>query len=205
MKISKKQKLFIFIPLIIGGGLLTYMLILGVPPTFNQPLLEFPILEENNIFSISAYGIENWSGPGTYHNGIDLVINTSVTIVSPVKGTVIAITEHQNEHSVIQNILFDIQIQINWGWTVKLVLEPNFPGEDVYNNTLQRESISVSLFQRLEVGSQIATLLYSGYYSHLHYMLGSFPGEVCPFTYSSDQAKSIFNAITLRTNQSICV
>jgi len=205
MKISKKQKLFVFIPLIIGGGLLTYALILGVPPTFNQPSLEFPILEENNIFSISAYGIENWSGPGTYHNGIDLVINMSVTIVSPVKGTVIAINERQNEHSVIQNILFDIQIQINWGWNVKLVLEPNFPGDDVYNNTLQRESINVLLFQRLEVGTQIAILQYSGYYSHLHYMLGSVSGDVCPFIYSSDQAKNIFNAIALRSNQSICV
>jgi len=205
MKISKKQKLLLLIPLIIGGGVLVYALILGVPPTFSQPVLEFPILEEDNIFSVSAYGIEDWSGPGTYHNGIDLVINTSVIIVSPVKGTVVAITERQNEHSVIQNILFDIQIQINWGWNIKLVLEPNFHGDDVYNNTLQRESIRVSLFQRLEVGTQIATLQFSGYYSHLHYMLESILGDTCPYVYSSDQAKSIFNLIALRTNQSICV
>jgi murein DD-endopeptidase MepM/ murein hydrolase activator NlpD len=205
MKLSKKQKIGVFIPLFIGGGLLIYALILGVPPTFNPPSLEFPILEDNNIFSISAYGIENWSGPGTHHNGIDLVINTSVTIVSPVEGTVIAINERQNMQSEIQNILFEIKININGGWNVNLVLEPNFPGVDVDNNTLQRESIQVSLFQRLDVGTQIATLLNSGYYSHLHYMLEGFSGDVCPYTYSSDQAKSIFNALALRTNQSICM
>jgi len=205
MKFSKKQKIIGLILVIIGGGTLTYALILGVPPTFSQPLLDFPILEEDNIFSMSAYGIEDWSGPGTHHNGVDLVINTSVTIISPVKGTVVAITEHQNENSVIKNILFDIQIQINWGWNVKLVLEPNFPGDDIYNNTLQRESIGVSLFQRIEVGTRIATLLFSGYYSHLHYMVERFFGDVCPYIYSIDQAKGIFDAIALRSNQSICV
>lgn len=205
MKLSKKQKILIIIPLIIGGGILIYALILGVPPTFNPPSLEFPILEHHNINSIRAYGIENWSGPGTHHNGIDLVVNTSVTIISPVKGTIIGIEERKNEHSIIQNILFDVKIQINWGWKVKLVLEPNFPGDDVYNNTLQTNSINVSLFQRIEVGTPIATLVYSGYYSHLHYMLLSFSEDVCPYNYSSNQAKSIFDAIALRTNQSICV
>jgi len=205
MSISRKKSLLILIPLIIGGGFLTFALILGVPPTFEEPSLEFPILEHDNIISISSYGIPNWSGPGTHHNGIDLVINTSVTIISPAKGTVVEITERKNEHSVIQNILFDIRIQINWGWSVKLVLEPNFFGNDTINNTLQRNLIKVSFLQRVDIGTEIATLLYSGYYSHLHYMVEHFSTDVCPYTYSSNDAKSIFDSIASRVNKSICV
>jgi len=204
--LSRKKKLLILLPLLLTGtGILAFGLIIGVPPTFDSPSLEFPIVEENNIIDLRGYGIENWSGPGTYHNGIDLVINTSVSVVSPVQGTITVIEERKNEHSIIQNILFDVVIQINWGWKVKLVLEPNFPGDDTYNNTLQREAISIGLLQRVNVGTPIATLLYSGYYSHLHYMLEGPSGDVCAYTYSSLQAQNTFYEISLRTNQSICV
>ncbi|TFG02094.1 MAG: hypothetical protein EU542_05705 [Promethearchaeota archaeon] len=204
--LSRKKKVLIVFPLILAGiGILTFGLIIGVPPTFNPPSLEFPITEVENIYDMRGYGIENWSGPGTYHNGIDLVINTSVSLVSPVQGTVTVIEERRNEHSIIQNILFDVVIQINWGWKVKLVLEPNFPGDDTYNNTLQREAISVEVLQRVSIGTPIASLLYSGYYSHLHYMLEGPSGDACAYFYSSEQAQNTFYEIAMKTNQSICV
>jgi murein DD-endopeptidase MepM/ murein hydrolase activator NlpD len=202
---SKRVKiiLIVFSVVILIG--LSGILILGIPLNTNEPELEFPIKEQEYIEGLSSWGIDGWSGEGTHHNGIDLVINHSATIISPVKGVIIGIEETQNSHSTIQNILFSIVIMVNFKWTVKLVIEPNFPGSDTANNALQREAIKVSLRQKVEVGDQIALLLYSGYYSHLHYMVSQGGEDVCPYLYSSAAAKAIFDHISMIDGDPPCV
>nr|MDO8100629.1 hypothetical protein [Candidatus Njordarchaeota archaeon] len=196
----RKYKIAAIILVLIASSILAYGLILGVPPTFDAPILEFPVLEWNGITHLAAYRTPNWGGPAVYHNGIDLVVSQNVTIVSPVKGTVSGISESINPYA--GNTLFDITIKMNWGWEVHLVLEPGF--KDNTNNTLQHNSMHVTLFQRVNVGDPIATLLYSENYPHLHYMLVQFFSDVCPFTYSSSTAKTIFQTIATNTNSTIC-
>jgi hypothetical protein len=49
--LSRKKKVLIVLPLILAGiGILTFGLIIGVPPAFNPPSLEFPITEVENIY-----------------------------------------------------------------------------------------------------------------------------------------------------------
>jgi hypothetical protein len=195
---TKKKKLLVFIPLLLLSLFITAIVIIGVSPIPYDPSLEFPIEESEKIDHIRPYGVPDWSGPGTHHNGIDLVINDTVKIISPVKGTIMGITEHKNPHSENSNILFSISILINWGWTVELCIEPNFDGDDTYNNTLQRNAIKVSILQRVNVGDPIADLLYANDGSHLHYGLrGTFIGDFCAYKYSSTYARTIFDTIPM--------
>lgn len=206
MNTSKIKKIFLLILIILSASFLSYALILGVPPTFEDPVLEFPIKEEEYIDDLRAHGIKDWGDPGEHHNGIDLCINKTVTIISPVKGTVTKITENKNPHSKNNNILFEITIKINWGWEVGLCLEPHYDGDDDEKNEKQREAITVTLFQRVDVGDKIAKLLYKDDTSHLHYELHKiFKGDVCAYKYSSDDAKDIFDDISEETDEPICV
>ncbi len=205
MKKSVKISLIIFL-ILLTGGLGFYSLYLGLPLNTRAPELEFPIREVDNITGLSSFGIPDWSGPGTIHNGIDLEINDSVTLISPVKGTVISISEQENVHSDINNVLFSVKIMVNLGWIVDFVIEPMFPGSDVENNTLQREAISVSLFQKVDVGDEIGTLLYNeGEYSHLHYMINNGFDVVCPYDYSSPEAQELFDLLAERGGEPPCV
>ncbi|HME51918.1 MAG TPA: hypothetical protein VKM55_06855 [Candidatus Lokiarchaeia archaeon] len=190
--------------IIAAAAFATVVIILGVPIVSPTPVLEFPIKETNQVYGLRAYGIANWSGPGTHHNGIDLLINASVSVISPVKGTVESITENQNQFSTIHNILFEITILINWGWSAHLVLEPNYPGNDSTQNSLQHAAIHVSVLQRVDVGQDIAMLLHENSGSHLHFMLDAPSGDVCPYTYCSASAQSILNAIPIVAGTSIC-
>ncbi len=208
MPLSKRMRRVLIALAIVGVGLTAFAVILGVPPTFGDPVLEFPIQEVNSVDYLRAYGIADWSGPGTHHNGVDLAINQSVTILSPVQGTVIAITSQQNPNNPIHNILYQIHIVINWAWSVSLVLEPMFNGADTTNNSLQQAAIKVTALQRLQVGQEVATLLYAGtgVYSHLHYMVtANFRGDTCPYTYSSATAKTDFDIIAARSLDLPCV
>jgi len=198
MKWNKKKKILVLIPTIFISLFIGAILVLGVPPIISNPNLEFPIEELSKIDHLRPYGVSNWSGPGTHHDGIDLVINDTVNIISPVKGTIIGITEDKNTHSEISNVLFGVKILINWGWCVELCLEPNFDGDDSYNNTLQRNSIKVSILQRVNIGDHIAELLFANDGSHLHYAIRKvMGGDFCAYRYSSSLAKFIFDNIPM--------
>ncbi len=193
---------------IIGVGLTAFALVLGVPLSFGDPVLEFPIQEVNGVKYLRSYGIADWSGPGTHHNGVDLAINQSVMILAPIQGTVLGITSNQNPNNPIHNILYSIDIVVSWGWQVSLVLEPMFNGNDSTNNSLQQAEINVTILQRVQVGQKVATLLYAGegVYSHLHYIVSStFGGDTCPYTYSSATAKIAFDIIAARSSDPPCV
>ena len=73
---------------------------------------------------LSAYHTPDWGEPGVFHNGIDLVISDNVTIISQISGVISRVSEHVNPYA--GNVLFEIGIAANWGWEVKLVLEPGF-------------------------------------------------------------------------------
>lgn len=90
------------------------------------------------------------------------MVSANVTIVSPVLGTVINLSEHVNPYA--RNVLFEITIAANWGWEVKLVLEPKF--QDDVNNSLQSDTIDAVYGQRVEPGDELATLLHSIQYPH---------------------------------------
>lgn len=204
--VSRKAKIgLVSTTIIIAAALVTTVLVLGVPPTFDAPSLEFPIVETDRIDHLRPYGIPDWSGPGTHHNGIDLVINDSVTIVAPVNGRIMEISEHKNPHSVNNNVLFNILIKVNYGWDVKLVLEPNYDGDDEASNTLQRNAIAVSVMQDVKVGDTIAELIYANDGSHLHFMLDNLGTDKCAYAYSTSDSRSIFDNITINTGDQICI
>jgi hypothetical protein len=211
MPVSKRTSRAVVGFAVLGIAVASFAIILGVPPTVGEPALEFPIREVNGVKYLRSYGIANWSGPGTHHNGIDLAINQSVTIIAPVKGTIISITSKQNPNNPLHNILYSIDILVNWGWRVSLVLEPMFNGNDTANNALQQSAIKATFLQRVEVGQEVASLLYAGtgVYSHLHYMLsgslGGDGGDACPYTYSSATARASFDVIAARSTDLPCV
>ncbi len=208
MPLSKRMRRVLIACAVIGVGLTAFALVLGVPPAFGDPVLEYPIQEVNGVKYLRSYGIANWSGPGTHHNGIDLAINQSVTILAPIQGTVLGVTSNQNPNNPINNILYSIDILVNWGWRVSLVLEPMFNGNDSTNNSLQQAAIKVTALQRVQVGQEVATLLYAGegVYSHLHYMVSTtFGGDACVYNYSSATAKIAFDIIAARSSDPPCV
>ena len=127
------------------------------------------------------------------------MIASNVTIIAPVDGVVTGVGEHVNPYA--GNVLFEIGIAVNWAWTVKLVLEPGFL--DSVNNSLQSDLIDVSYGQQVHAGDELATLLHSENYPHLHYMLLSYGQDVCAYNYSSSSAQTIFEEIATDSNSTI--
>ena len=196
---NKKRKALLALPLIVILVVVGYTLVMGIAPGFDAPVLEFPISETGRVERLSAFHTPDWGEPGVFHNGIDLVISDNVDIVSPVTGTVVSVSEHVNPYA--GNVLFEIGIAVNWGWSVKLVLEPGFL--DATNNTLQSDLIDAEFGERVSAGDFLATLLFSGNYPHLHFMLVSFESDVCAYNYSSSAARSTFESIALSSNSTI--
>ncbi|MEX2681836.1 MAG: M23 family metallopeptidase [Candidatus Sigynarchaeota archaeon] len=202
-----KKKAIIFL-LLVGGGLLGYALAIGVPPTFDEPVMEFPIKQDQYIYEFEPYGVMGWDGPNTYHSGIDIKNNATVDVVAPVKGTVVAIFEMNNMYSTDNNINFNIIIQYNWHWMVILTLEPHFPGTDTVNNSLQRSSIYVTLLQRVNPGDVVAKLYWAhslNHYSHLHFTVTTRFQDACPRQLSSPAARLIYDRIAAQANCSTCL
>ena len=186
--------------ILVGIGVFVYFVFFSGAITYEDPKLEFPILESENIVSISAYRTPDWGEPGVFHNGMDLVISDNVTIVSPANGTVTRVSENVNPYA--GNVLFDVTIRINPDWAIHLVLEPGFL--DATNNSLQSDNIQVSVNDVLEIGDVVGTLLYSESYPHLHYMLMHQGSDVCAYNYSSQAAQDTFEEIALRSSSVIC-
>jgi len=197
--LNKKQKALLVAPLLVIVIVLGYSLTLGISIGFQEPALDFPISEEANVVRLSAYHTPDWGEPGVFHNGIDLVISDNVTIVSPVRGTIASYSENLNSYG--GNVLFDIAIAINWGWEVHLVLEPGF--RDETNNSLQSSYIDANVGQRVIPGDELATLLFSDNYPHLHFMLLNLGSDVCAFNYSTASAQNTFIDIAEDSNTTI--
>ncbi|MFW9862825.1 MAG: M23 family metallopeptidase [Candidatus Thorarchaeota archaeon] len=196
---NRKQKGLLALPVIVVVVVVGYTAVLGISFGFDPPALEFPISEPDRVERLSAYHTPDWGEPGVFHNGIDLVISDDVTIVSPVRGTVVGLSENINPYA--GNTLFDVAISVNWGWEVKLVLEPGFL--DSVNNSLQSSMINATTGQRVEPGDILGTLLSSDNYPHLHYMLFSFGSDVCAYNYSTTEAKSTFESIAASSGSTI--
>ncbi|MGQ4912521.1 MAG: hypothetical protein ACP6KW_10165 [Candidatus Thorarchaeota archaeon] len=198
-KMNRRKKAVLAIPLIVVMALLAHSTLLGISPGFESPALEFPILESGDVERLAAYHTPDWGEPGVFHNGIDLIISNNVTIVAPVQGTIVSVGEQINPYA--GNTLFEITVAINWGWQVKLVLEPGFL--DAANNSLQHDMIDAVSGQRVVPGDELATLLYSNNYAHLHYMLLRYGQDVCAYNYSTAAAKTIFDTIASTSNSTI--
>ena len=181
--------------LIVGSALIG----IAVMPDSPSPQLEFPIATPDSVERLAAYHTPDWGEPGVYHNGIDLIVSTNVSILSPVDGRVSFVTEDVNPYA--GNILFSIGIAIDMIWEVKLVLEPGF--KDSTNNSLQTDAILVSNNDVVSAGEKVATLLYSENYCHLHYMLLYRATDVSPYDFSSPTAQAIFEEIADRSNSTI--
>lgn len=187
------------LPVVVILGLIGSSVVQGVHPGFNAPLLEFPISEPHKIERLSAYHTPDWGEPGVFHNGIDLVISSHAEVISPVSGVVSGVSEHVNPYA--GNVLFVVTIAVNWGWEVKLVLEPGF--QDSTNNSLQRDMIDAVYGQRVQPGDFVALLLYSEHYPHLHYMLLHFGQDVCAYNFSSTSAQTTFETIAADSGTAI--
>ncbi|TFG27195.1 hypothetical protein EU528_13275 [Candidatus Thorarchaeota archaeon] len=196
---NKKRISLIVVPILAIGMVVGYSYWMGIPMNVTDPSLEFPITEPDKIERLSAYHTPDWGEPGVFHNGIDLVISENVTIVSPVHGAIISYSESINSYG--GNVLFEIDIAINWAWTVNLVLEPGFT--DTTNNSLQSSYIDVGIGQQVSPGDELGILLYSENYPHLHYMLVNFGSDVCAYNYSTPTAQDIFNDIATDSNSTI--
>ncbi|TFG26658.1 hypothetical protein EU527_19490 [Candidatus Thorarchaeota archaeon] len=196
---KKSRKTVLAIPIIVIVLILGYASIMGIQIGINSPSLEFPIREEDRVTRLSAYYTPDWGEVGVYHNGIDLVISNNVTIISPVRGTIISYSEKINPYA--GNVLFKIAIAINLVWEVHLVLEPGF--KDGTNNSIQSSLIDAPIGKQLSVGDELGTLLVSDSYPHLHYMLLYLGSDVCAYNHSSVTAKSVFEDIALSSNSSI--
>lgn len=195
---KRKIKLLLTVAIIFTALFLVLDITVGFP-SLVPPALDFPVLESDNVTRFSAFYTPDWGEPGVYHNGIDLVISQNVTIIAPANGLVISITENVNPYA--GNVLFSIIIMINPAWTVKLVIEPGFL--DPTNNSLQSANIRATLFQVVKPGDNLATLLYSENYPHLHYMLNYLGMELCAYDYSSPATKEMFEIIASNSSTTI--
>ncbi|MFX1484931.1 MAG: hypothetical protein ACFFCP_17270, partial [Promethearchaeota archaeon] len=101
---NRKRKALLALPIIVILVGVGYTLVLGISPGFDEPTLQFPISETDQIERLSAYHTPDWGEPGVFHNGIDLVISENVTIISPVSGTIVSYSEHINPYA--GNVLF---------------------------------------------------------------------------------------------------
>ncbi|MHA1267008.1 MAG: M23 family metallopeptidase [Candidatus Helarchaeota archaeon] len=202
----KRSSTIIFVMVLVGSVIIYIFIPLvgNFTPWVGTPVLEFPIQDPNNVTKLSGYNHPDWGEPGKFHNGIDLVCRNYTIIVSPIRGIVSAIEEKANPYKDF--ILFHISIMANYQWIVKLVFEPNYNTTE--GNAWQRSLITVTLFQRVEVGDVIGILLNGTgdpTYPHIHFMVERpLWGVVCPYQYSSPTAKIYYENIANYTGETIC-
>jgi len=192
-----KKKAYVLIFSGIGCFSLFFFLLIPLMANFDSalgvPNMVFPVQDSGNVTDLRGYNYPDWGEPGKRHNGIDLKIVNHTTLVSPVNGMVLSITENQNPYHPY--IMFHVAIMINYYWTVTLVIEPGLNTSAL--NALQRAMITVQPFQQVSAGQAIATILEGEYYPHLHFMLAnSFLGPSNPYSYSNPSAKSTYEAIS---------
>lgn len=171
--------------------------------------LALPLQTPEAIARLAAWGIPDWSGPGTHHNGIDLILQNGIAtteIVSPTAGTVQSITQSKNPFSdPVDQLIYQIDILINQEWTVSLVIEPGtVAGSQAALD--QQAAIWVGIGSELRVGSRVATLIAGELgYAHLHYMVLQNGQDVCAYTHSSEEAKQELELIAEKTDSKICI
>ncbi len=199
--------MLVFFLLFASAGLFTHMIVIGFP-AFDDPVLEFPIVQTENVYRFSPYGIMDYDGPNTYHSGIDIKTNATVDVRAPVGGTIIGMLETPNTNDPDSKFKFSIILQYNWKWFVIITLEPNIVGNDNVNNTRQRDSILVSLFQKVRTNEILAQLLYlngTAEDSHIHYVVAQNFQDACPYDYSSASAKLIYDSVATQSGTNICL
>ena len=179
---------------------------LGADPWSAQVLLDFPIPSSSDIQRLAAFGTPNWSGTES-HNGVDLVLNTTVAhtkIIAPCKGTITKIESKSNSFSNPPGqLLLTVEIMVNIDWQVSLNLEPGTTDEAL--KTLQKDAIKVKVGQKVDKGTEIGSLLRGEQgYTHLHYMVTHVNKVICAYDASSDEAKAIFYAIGSASGTTAC-
>ncbi|MEI7640842.1 MAG: hypothetical protein WCJ46_04975 [bacterium] len=179
---------------------------LGADPWSAQPVLDFPIAVPGLVQRLAAFGTPNWSGSEA-HNGVDLVLNTTVAsakIIAPCKGTITKIEMKSNSFSHPPGqLLLTVEIMVSMDWQVSLNLEPGTTDEAL--KTSQRDAIKVKVGQKVDTGTEIGTLLRGEQgYTHLHYMAIHMGKQICVYNVSSNEARAIFEAIGTASGTTAC-
>ncbi|MBN1330356.1 MAG: hypothetical protein JXA54_12855 [Candidatus Heimdallarchaeota archaeon] len=204
MKKGRKITLIIFCSLVIFSGILIPILpfMMGWNPAYGTPILEFPFETSTDIVRLRAYNlIESGGSYEGHHTGIDLEISINGTkVISPCSGTVGFITSTVNKNK--GHIMISINIRINLVWSIMLVFEPYSNSTEFHE--YQMSLIKVKFGQKIEVGEEVGFLLIGGEFPHIHYTVNRYFGDVCPYEYSSNNAKAFFEEIAIRTNSTIC-
>lgn len=182
---------------ILVAGTVVFLLrdrIFGPGPQLDFRPLEFPFQDWRRIKRIAAFGVPNWSGSEP-HNGIDLIVESPALIVSPTAGTVAQVKTSENPFSNPPGqLILTVEIYINSDWTVSLCFEPGTTDPTLKNQ--QKAAIAVSKGDRVAAGQAIGTLLAGEQgYVHLHYMVQNHSRAVCPYTYSSSSARTVFETL----------
>jgi hypothetical protein len=204
MKKRVKIILFIIAGLVVISGIIIPLLpfMWGWNPAYGTPSLEFPMGDQMNITKLAAYNTPDWGEPGKHHNGLDLEIIGPTILLSPCTGIIDGIWYNINPYSSGEVAMIHVSIRINYGWTVKLVLEPWANITEIRDQQLA--AVVVKVGEKVQPGDLIGTLLYNYEYPHLHYMVMHNGKDVCPYTYSSPDAQTIYEEIAIRTNSTIC-
>lgn len=182
---------------ILVAGTVVFLLrdrIFGPGPQLDFRPLDFPFQDWRRIKRIAAFGVPNWSGSEP-HNGIDLIIDSPAVIISPTAGTVARVKTSENPFSNPPGqLILTVEIYVNSDWSVSLCFEPGTVNETL--KAQQMAAIAVSKGDRVAAGQVIGTLLVGEQgYTHLHYMVQGKSGAVCPYTYSSAAARTVFEIL----------
>ncbi|MBW1713970.1 MAG: hypothetical protein JRJ59_12580 [Deltaproteobacteria bacterium] len=164
--------------------------------------MEFPFSNPCILDRLAAFGVPNWSGTEP-HNGIDLIVQSGVSsarIISPVEGQVVGVRATENSFSdPVGQLLLTIEIQINFQWSLNLVLEPGTV--DPALKAQQEAAIVVVAGQEVTTGDYLADLLAGEQgYTHLHFMLMQGSQAVCAYKYSSVHARYAYENLAQAEN-----
>ncbi|NHK32337.1 MAG: peptidoglycan DD-metalloendopeptidase family protein [Asgard group archaeon] len=204
MKKRGKITLIVFSSLIILAGIIIpiFPFIMRWNPAYGAPSLEFPFENPDDIIWLRGYNlIEEGETYTDYHKGIDLKISVNGSkVISPCTGTVGLITS--TVHQYKGHTMISINIRINLVWSIMIVFEPYSNSSELIE--YQKSLIIVKPGQRIEVGDEIGILLIGGEFPHIHYQVNRYLKDICPFDYSSNDARVAFLEIAERTNSTIC-
>jgi murein DD-endopeptidase MepM/ murein hydrolase activator NlpD len=170
------------------------------------PLLAFPFSNPDIIQRLAPFGEPNWSGT-LPHNGIDLIVNTTVAnaeLIAPISGTITKIDIRENPYSnPVNQLIVDVTLEASSSFIVNFVIEPSTTSTTTKNQ--QQASLSVAVDQTVTVGDRIGYLIVGELgYPHLHYMLSVDNQTVCAHHHSTTAAQATFNTIATRSSREIC-
>ena len=173
------------------AGLSVWLLFTSEPytlPPGQDPQLILPLYDYSHLNIIQGYGQVS---PDRFHPGFDFGVNDTTIIVASYDAYVTDISLWYNERGGHWQVNMDLKM--NSQCRIRIAFE-SWALNETYGQ-LQLEAINVTVGQRVSANQSLGMILCHGSGAHIHFGLYYNDDYVCPYSYFTAEAKTVFEVL----------